>query len=158
MIELLAKGDVAAPDTGEDAAQAELDAAAAKIQAIKRGHKTRQERHEQQAAATKVQAAKRGQKSRKQVADKRHAVQEEQGAAATKMQARQRGRKSREKQAEVQHQGAADASEQEEAMNAELQEEQEEADAMAYLMEDPNAAASATKMQAIQRGRQARKR
>jgi len=158
MIELLAKGDVAAPDTGEDAAQAELDAAAAKLQAIQRGHKTRKERNEQQQAATKVQAAKRGSKARKQAAEARHQVQEEQGAAATKMQARQRGRNSRKKVAEVEHQGAADASEQLDSANAELLEEQEEANAMAYLMEDPNAAASATKMQAIQRGRQARNR
>ena len=79
------------------------------------------------------------------------------------MQARQRGRSERKKRSgetaeEVEHQGAADATEQVENSNAELQEEQEEADAMAYLMNDPQAAQSATKMQAIQRGRQARKK
>ena len=163
IIELLAKNDLAAPDTGEVAAQDALDAAAAKVQAIQRGHMTRKERKEQAAAATKVQAAKRGQQSRKAAAAERHRVAEEQGAAATKMQARQRGRSERKKRSgetaeEVEHQGAADATEQVENSNAELQEEQEEADAMAYLMNDPQAAQSATKMQAIQRGRQARKK
>lgn len=158
IIQLLAKGDIAPPDTGEEAAQAALDAAAAKVQAIQRGHMTRKERQEQQRAATKVQAAKRGSQARKDAAGKRRAVEEEQGAAATKMQARQRGRTSRKMQAEVEYQGAADADQQMDSMTAEMQEEQEEQDAMAYLMEDPAAAASATKMQAIQRGRQSRRK
>lgn len=158
LIELLAKGDLGAPDTGEVAAQDALDAAAAKVQAIQRGHMTRKERKEQDKAAAKVQAAKRGQAGRKAAANERQRVQEEQGAAATKMQARQRGRNQRKKVAEVEHQGAADASEQADNAEAELREQQEEADAMAYLSSDPSAAASATKMQAIQRGRQARRK
>jgi hypothetical protein len=152
MIELLVKGDVAAPDTGEEAAQAELDEAAARLQAIQRGRKSRKERREQADAATKVQAARRGSSSRKAAQAKRKDREEENGAA-TKMQARQRGRNARKNKAV----GAADASEQIEAAEAEAQEAQEEADAMAYLAEDPQAAASATKMQAMQRGRQARK-
>ena len=157
MIELLHKGDVAAPDTGEEAAQEEIEAAAARVQSIQRGRLARKEREEQKAAATKVQAAKRGSKARKQQAAAKQ-EREEQSAAATKMQARQRGRNARKGSKEIEEPaGESIADAQVEAAEAEAAEAQEEADAMAYLEEDPAAAASATKMQAMQRGRQARK-
>ena len=69
------------------------------------------------------------------------------------MQAKQRGKQARKQYAQM---GAADASEQIAAEEAQRQEEAEEAAAADYLS-DPNAAASATKMQAIQRGKNARK-
>ena len=132
MLELCHKGDVAAPDTGEDAAQEEIEAAAARVQSIQRGRLARKEREEQKAAATKMQARQRGKNARKKSAA---AVVPEEAAEDV----------------------AGSASAQVEAAAAEAEEAQAEADALAYLESDPAAAASATKMQAMQRGRAARK-
>ena len=100
-------------------------------------------------AATKMQAAQRGRKARKERKD--------QDAAATRMQARQRGKNSRKAKAVAEPvvvPAAADADGQEESMEAQLKEEAEEKAAQA-LMDEGQAA---TKMQAIQRGKQARAR
>ena len=126
LIELLAKGDVAAAGPAED---------------------------EDDLAATRMQAATRGRKARKAQKEKK-----EQNSAATKMQARQRGKKARDKrkkrEPEVEVPEAADASEQVESAEAQMREAEEEA-AAAAVMDDDKAA---TKMQAIQRGKQARKK
>ena len=124
LIELLAKGDVAAAGPDED---------------------------EDELAATRMQAMQRGRKTRKAQKEKK-----EQNDAATKMQARQRGKKARDKkrkpEPEVEVPEAADATEQVESAEAQMREAEEEA-AAAAVMDDDKAA---TKMQAIQRGKQAR--
>lgn len=81
------------------------DAAAAKIQALQRGKKAREEtekvkkeKAEQAEAATKIQAIQRGREARKEAEEKKKKLQEEkeQAEAAMKIQSLQRGRKARE--------------------------------------------------------------
>ena len=131
MIELLAKGDVAPVQDETE----ELENAAARLQARQRGNRARKERAEQQQAATRVQAARRGKGGRASARQKAAAKAAEAQAAAG---------------------DAADAAEQVEQADAEVAEAEDEAAALDYLGDDPDAQRSATKMQAIQRGKKAR--
>ena len=54
--------------TGTEGEQAEMDAAATKMQAVQRGKQARKEKVEMDAAATKMQAVQRGKAARKETA------------------------------------------------------------------------------------------
>ena len=107
------------------------DTAAMKMQAMQRGRNARKERKEQSEAATKVAAANRGRKGRKAAKEKKEAMA-----------------------SVVEVPEAADASDQVESAEAQAREAAEEAAVADVLSED----AAATKMQAIQRGKNARKK
>lgn len=89
--------DLISPRQTKDSAQADKDAAAAKIQAIQRGRAERQEvqkkKEEEHKSAAKIQAIQRGKTERKEV--ERH--KQEVNAAATKIQAIHRGKTARTK-------------------------------------------------------------
>jgi len=123
--------------------------AATRLQAASRGHTARMMagEHKRARSATAVQAAARGRAARKVAAENAERIQREQDLAAAKLQAVHRGRQVRSAPAS----GAAVASE----SVAEAEAEEDEAALAAIDGEEENAAA--TKMQAVHRGRAARK-
>merc|ERR1719171_3302585 len=147
----------------------EETAAATKVQSIHRGKKARQKtaemaeekrvaethRKEEEAAATKVQAIRRGQTDRKAAAEKKQQRKEE-TEAATKMQAVHRGKASR-KMTQQQKEEAA----RRRKLDQEQTTEAKEAEALStglLPVADAEQAAAATKVQAMQRGKVARKK
>ena len=135
---------------------------ATKMAAAARGRVARKERQQMEASATKVQASIRGRNDRIRIEAERKAEQEAQYAAATRLQTRVRGRNvrsappltsPREPFAGEDHLAAleADAATAEEPAAEEPEPEADPDDALAQ-------AAAATKMQAIQRGKNARKK
>lgn len=139
----------------------EQENAAIKLQAIQRGHLARREREEQAAAATKLQSIQRGRKSRSSRAppakEEEEALQAiidadpEQEAAATKLQALQRGNEARKKRKDQGDAAAMTKEEKEEAQEAAVL--QARIDAIA----DREQEMAAAKLQAVQRGNNARK-